>query len=415
VPPNADGEKGKMMVDKQVIRPRAVLACGLIAVLAFAGVGCGSSKDKEASLAARAPVKIGYLASLTGFCSGFSHDYVKGAQQAVKTINAEGGALGHPLQLLVRDDKAEPNVGVTEARDLVLDDHVKFLAGTCTSAVGKSVTRLVANPSHIPYVVGVTDPTIFTGSNSYVFDTIPTALAEGSIAAVIVRAHPQWKTVAVLGEGSSYGYQVTATFRKAMRGSSQKIVSLQYAPSGAPSYASYIRKLVAEKANVVYSTLIAKDMVTFVKQAFSLGLFKVTRLFGPLDYVTLNAMSKPPVGALGYSYYPAASIYHTPLARKLEQLGPEVANSGSAGDGFNQIEMIAEGIRHAKSTEPVAMRAALSGAATILVQGTIEIHACDNLAVAPIAVGPVVAATKELPFVHFAPIELLDTDEYLTC
>ena len=82
----------------------------------------------------------------------------------MKTINAEGGVLGHPLQLIVRDDKAEPNVGVSQARDLVLSEHVKFLAGTCTSAVGKSVTRLVANPSHVVYTVGVGDPTVYTGS-----------------------------------------------------------------------------------------------------------------------------------------------------------------------------------------------------------------------------------------------------------
>lgn len=402
------------MVGKQVRRPRALLACGLIAVLALAGSGCGSSKDKEASLAAGAPVKIGYLASLTGFCAGFSQDYVKGAQQAAKTINAEGGVLGHPLQLLVRDDKAEPNVGVAQARDLVLGEHVKFLAGTCTSAVGKSVARLVANPSHVVYTVGVADPTVYTGG-SYTFGTIPTAEIEGANAAAFVRAHPQWKKVAVITEDYSYGYEVTAAFRKGMKGSSQKIVSLEYAPSGASSYASYISKLIAEKPDVVYNTLIAEDMITFVKQAFPLGFFNATQLFGILDYGTIDPMTKPPVGADGYTYYPSASIYNTPLSKKLEPLGTEVANSGAAGDGFNQIEMIAQGIEHAKSTEPSAVRAALDGGTVNMVQGTEKIHACNNLTAVPIAMGPVVAATKELPFAHFAPIELVDTNKYFTC
>jgi branched-chain amino acid transport system substrate-binding protein len=403
-----------MMVGKQVMRPHAVVACGLIAVLALAGAGCGSSKSKEASLASGAPVKIGYLASLTGFCAGFSQDYVKGAQQAVKTINTEGGVLGHPLQLLVRDDKAEPNVGVAQARDLVLSEHVKFLAGTCTSAVGKSVARLVADPSHVVYTVGVADPTVYTGG-SYTFGTIPTAAIEGANAAAFVRAHPQWKTVAVITEDYSYGYEVTAAFRKGMKGSSQKIVSLEYAPSGASSYASYISKLIAEKPDVVYNTLIAEDMITFVKQAYPLGFFNATQLFGILDYGTIDPMTKPPVGALGYTYYPSASIYNTPLSKKLEPLGTEVANSGAAGDGFNQVEMIAQGIEHAKSTEPSAVRAALDGGTVNMVQGTEKIHACNNLTAVPIAMGPVVAATKELPFAHFAPIELVDTNKYFTC
>jgi branched-chain amino acid transport system substrate-binding protein len=404
------------MVGNYPVGTRKLLACGLVAVLALAGAGCGSSKSKtSATVASGSPVKIGYLASLTGFCAAFSQDYVKGAQQAVKAINAEGGAGGHPLQLLVRDDKAEPNVGVSQARDLVLGEHVKFLAGTCTSAVGKSVTRLVANPSHIPYVVGVADPTIFTGSDSYVFGTIPTAAVEGANAAAFVRAHPQWTKVAVLAENYSYGYEVSAAFRRSMQGSAQKIVSQEYAPSEAPSYSSYISKLIAEKPDVVYNTLVAEDMVTFVKQAFPLGFFNVTRLFGPLDYVTLDAMTKPPVGQPGYGYYPAASMYDTPLAKKLAPLGTAVANSGSAGDGFNQIEIVAQGIEKAHSTEPTAVRNALSGATVQMVQGAEKIHSCNNLTAVPIAMGPVAAATGELPFAHFSPIELVDTNKYFTC
>jgi branched-chain amino acid transport system substrate-binding protein len=410
-----DGRRVKIMVGKNAAGSHRVLVCGLVTALALVGAGCGSSKGKAATVASGSPVKIGYLASLTGFCGSFSQDYVKGAQQAVKTINAEGGADGHPLQLLVRDDKAEPNVGVSQARDLVLGEHVGFLAGTCTSAVGKSVTRLVADPSHIPYVVGVADPTIFTGSNSYVFGTIPTATVEGANAAAFVRANPQWKTVAVLAEEYSYGYEVTAGFRKAMQGSAQKIVSQEYAPSGASSYSSYISKLIAEKPDVVYNTLVAEDMITFVKQAYPLGFFKATQLFGPLDYVTIDAMTKPPVGAHGYAYYPAASMFNTPLAKKLEPLGTNVANSGSAGDGFNQIEIIAQGIEKAHSTEPTAVRDALSGATVQMVQGSEKIHVCNHLTAVPIAMGPVVAATKELPFAHFSPIELVDTSKYFTC
>jgi branched-chain amino acid transport system substrate-binding protein len=401
------------MVGKFGAKPRALLACGLVAALALVGTGCG--KSKTASTASGSPVKIGYLASLTGFCAAFSQDYVKGAQQAVRTINAEGGVLGHPLQLLVRDDKAEPNVGVTQARDLVLGEHVGFLAGTCTSAVGKSVTRLVANPSHIPYVVGVADPTIFTGSGSYVFGTIPTAAVEGANAAAFVRAHPQWKKVAVLAENYSYGFEVSAAFLRNMRGSAQKIVSHEFAPSESPSYSSYISKLIAEKPDVVYNTLVSEDMVTFVKQAFPLGFFNVTRLFGPLDYVTLDAMAKPPVGQPGYAYYPAASMYSTPLASKLAPLGTAVANSGSAGDGFNQIEIIAQGIEKAHSTEPTAVRGALSGATVQMVQGSEQIHACNHLTAVPIAMGPVVGPTAALPIAHFSPIELVDTNKYFTC
>jgi branched-chain amino acid transport system substrate-binding protein len=386
--------------------------------LSLLGAGCGSSGAGSGSspLAAGAPIKIGYLASLTGFCSTFSQEYVKGAELAVKEIDARGGVLGHPLQLIVRDDKATPNVGVSQARDLVLSDHVKYLAGTCSSAVAKSVAQLVSNPSHVLYAVGVADPTVFSGGpESYAFDTIPTATIEGQNAAAYIRAHPQWRRVAVISEDYSYGYQVTASFKKAMAGSGQQIVSQDYVPSGGSDYSSYIDKLIAERPDVVYSTVITEDTVTLVKQAIPLGLFKYMKYFGILDYGTIDAMAQPPIGSYGYTYYPSASIYHTPFSADLQTLGTAVANGGAAGDAFNQIQIIAQGIADAHSTDPTAVRNALGGATVQTVQGNVTIHKCNHLIAMPIAMGPVVGKTAAQPFAHFEPLHLVDTNKYFAC
>ncbi len=266
----------------------------------------------------------------------------------MRRTNERGGVLGHKLQLIVRDDKATPTVGVAQARDLVLSGQVKFLAGTCSSAVGKSVEQLVANPSHVIYALGVSDPTVFSaGPEIYAFNTIPTAQIEGRNAAAYIRAHPQWKRIAVMSEDYSYGYQVTAAFRQAMRGSGQTIISQDYLPSGGSDYTPYIDKVLAERPDAVYSTVITEDTVTLVKQGLPLGLFDKTNFFGIMDYATIDAMPQPPVGVAGYTFYPSSSIYHTPFARELEALSPAVANGGAAGDAFNQIQLIVQGIEKA--------------------------------------------------------------------
>jgi branched-chain amino acid transport system substrate-binding protein len=390
----------------------ALAALGLASALA----GCGSSSSQSAELAPGAPVKIGYLASLTGFCSTFSQEYVKGAELAVKRVNEQGGVLGHKLQLIVRDDKATPTVGVAQARDLVLSGHVKYLAGTCSSAVGKSVEQLVANPSHVIYAVGVSDPTVFSGGPEiYAFNTIPTAQIEGRNAAAYIRAHPQWKRIAVISEDYSYGYQVTAAFGQAMRGSGQTIISQDYLPSGGTDYTPYIEKVLAERPDAVYSTVITEDTVTLVKQGLPLGLFDKTSFFGIMDYATIDAMSQPPVGVEGYTYYPSSSIYHTQFARVLEALSPAVANGGAAGDAFNQIQLIVQGIDKAKSTDPTKVREALGGATVQTVQGDVEIHKCNHEVAMPIAMGTVVGPNHALAFAHFEPLRLVDTNKYFEC
>jgi branched-chain amino acid transport system substrate-binding protein len=390
----------------------ALCVLGLASVLA----GCGSSSSGSAELASGAPVKIGYLASLTGFCSTFSQEYVKGAELAVKRVNEQGGVLGHKLQLTVRDDRATPTVGVAQARDLVLSGHVKYLAGTCSSAVGKSVEQLVANPSHVIYAAGVSDPTVFSGGPEiYAFNTIPTANIEGKNAAAYARAHPQWKRIAVLSEDYSYGYQVTAAFKKAMAHSGQTIISQDYVPAGGTDYTPYIDKLIAEHPDAVYSTVITEDTVTLVKQALPLGLFDKTNVFGIMDYATIDAMPKPPVGIEGYTFYPSSSIYHTPFAHDLEALGGAVANGGAAGDAFNQIQLIAQGIVKAGSTDPTKVREALSGARVQTVQGSVVIHKCNHEVAMPIAMGTVVGPTDAQRFAHFERLTLVDTNKYFEC
>lgn len=71
------------------------IALAALALVALALAGCGSSSSGDTQLAAGAPVRIGYLASLTGFCSTFSQEYVQGAELAVRRINEQGGVLGH--------------------------------------------------------------------------------------------------------------------------------------------------------------------------------------------------------------------------------------------------------------------------------------------------------------------------------
>jgi len=409
-------------------RALGVLGCAL----ALAGAGCGPSSSE---IAPGAPLKIGYLASLTGYCDDYARQYVQGARLALATIDARGGVLGHELQLVVRDDEGKPGVGVEQARELVESEHVKYLAGTCSSAVAQSVAELVANPSHVLYVAGVADPSIFkSGPEGYAFDTIPTATIEARNAAAYLRtrAHARaWKRIAVIGEDYGYGYQVTSAFERAMAGSGQTgsggqtnggqtgsdqaIVSVDYLPSGGRDFGLYIEKLKAERPDVVYSTAITGDAITLVEEGLARGLFAKTKVFGIMDYGTLAAMPRAPVGVEGYTVYPSAAIYRTPFARELQSLGTTAANGGAAGDGFNQIEVIAQGIEKAGSTDPAKVRDGLGGATVQTVQGDVKIHHCDHELAVPIAMGPVAAPTRAQPFPHFAPLRLIDTTRYFEC
>ena len=386
-----------------------------VMLVVLGATGCGSSNPAGVALAPGAPLQIGYLASLTGYCDEYARDYVQGAQLAVRQIDARGGVLGHRLELEVRDDRASADTGISRARELVVNDHVKYLAGTCSSEVAKNVAQLVANPEHVLYVVGAADPSIFDGGPAiFVFGTIPTAAIEARNAAAYMRAHPQWKRVGVIADDYSYGYQVTTAFRRAMRGSGQTVLPTVFVPSGGADFTPYVRQLLAQHPQAVYSTVITGDAVTLVAQGQPLGLFEKDHFLGVMDYGTIAAMINPPLGVEGYTNYPSAAIYQTPSAIALGSLGTTVANSGAAGDAFNQIELIAQGIEKAGSIDPARVRDALAGATVQAVQGTVRVE-CDHVLAAPIAMGTVSGPSARQPFAHFEPLALVPTSRYFDC
>jgi hypothetical protein len=84
--------------------------------------------------AAQQPIKVGVIYGLGGAAAPYTKPAVTGHEMAVEEINAAGGVLGRKLQLVIRDDQSKPDVGVREARDLILKEKVDFLTGIITVA-----------------------------------------------------------------------------------------------------------------------------------------------------------------------------------------------------------------------------------------------------------------------------------------
>jgi branched-chain amino acid transport system substrate-binding protein len=89
---------------------------------------------------AQQTIKIGELNSYKSQ-PAFLDPYKKGWQMAVEEINANGGVLGKKLEIVSRDDGANPGEAVRVAEELVTREGVAALAGTFLSHVGLAVTN----------------------------------------------------------------------------------------------------------------------------------------------------------------------------------------------------------------------------------------------------------------------------------
>ncbi|KTS37539.1 ethanolamine utilization protein EutN, partial [Methylobacterium radiotolerans] len=61
------------------------------------------------------PIKIGLVTALSGQSARAGEALTRGATIAIEEINAKGGVLGRPLELVRRDDESNPAKGLTGA------------------------------------------------------------------------------------------------------------------------------------------------------------------------------------------------------------------------------------------------------------------------------------------------------------
>lgn len=120
------------------------------------------------------PVRIGLIFPLTGGSSDMGNSALIGAQVAVQEINQVGGYLGRPIELLVRDDEANNDVGLKHAQDLVLQQKVTATVGFCNTGVAMRALDVFQDnksPLIVSCATGSAITAKYPAAQSYIFRT----------------------------------------------------------------------------------------------------------------------------------------------------------------------------------------------------------------------------------------------------
>lgn len=172
---------------------RAALPAIVIAGLALAGCSSASTSSSPASTAsaagtgstgstsAAAPLVIGVMGSFTGVASGSTADAKVLAQDWVSATNASGGINGHPIQAIYLDDLNTPSTALTNAQQLVNQDHVKAILDLNDDQ--ESTWAKVPDAAKVPVIGQAESPTFGTDPNFYPTGTTVEPLIWGELKA----------------------------------------------------------------------------------------------------------------------------------------------------------------------------------------------------------------------------------------
>lgn len=159
-----------------------------------------------AAVAQAQPIKVGVIGPFSGPSSDFGKPMLQGIQLAVEQFNQVGGYMGRPVELVIKDDEAVPDVGRKRSEELAAAGVVAAL-GFCNTGVAMpslEVYQKAQLPLIVPCATGTPITQAYPPEQSYIFRTsAPDSIQAPFVVADIVRRG--WTRVAIFADDTGYG------------------------------------------------------------------------------------------------------------------------------------------------------------------------------------------------------------------
>lgn len=199
------------------------------------------------------PIKVGLPVILTGADTYVFGEMIRDAAiLAVEEINAAGGVLGRPLELVVLDDAGDPAQAVAVAHKLCEDPEIVAVMGHAFS--GTTIpTMPVYNECRLAQLELGSNPRITVQGYDHVFRiTCANDLIAGYAGADYVVEKKGIKSVAVIHNKTMWGEAVATVFMKRCEELGVKVTSFQGVDANSVDFSPTLTKVNAEKPDAVY-------------------------------------------------------------------------------------------------------------------------------------------------------------------
>ncbi len=123
------------------------------------------------SCSKKEPIRVGVVVGLTGRHSDLGISNRNGLMLGLEEINEEGGIHGRPIELLIRDDRHDPDTARAAVRELIRGDVVAIL-GHATSAMSAATYPLI-NEAKVVMLSATTNSSDFADKDDYFFMMLP--------------------------------------------------------------------------------------------------------------------------------------------------------------------------------------------------------------------------------------------------
>jgi branched-chain amino acid transport system substrate-binding protein len=341
---------------------------------------------------AQGVIKIGEINSYKAQ-PAFLEPYKKGMDLAIEEINAAGGVNGKKLELIIRDDNANPGEAVRAAEELFSREKVDVLTGSFLSHIGLALTDF-AKQKKVFFLASepLTDKIVWQNGNRYTYRLRTSTYMQVAmlVPEAVAMKKKRW---AIVYPNYEYGQSAAASFKELLKAAQPDVefVAEQAPPLGKVDSGSVVQALADAKPDAIFNVLFGADLSKFVREGNTRGLFKgrevVSLLTGEPEYLD-PLKEETPNGwvVTGYPWYGIQTPEHKAFYNAYNAKYKDYPRLGSVV-GYTAIKSLAEGMKKAKSTETEKMIAAFKGLSVMTPFGPAVYRAQDNQSTMGVYVG----------------------------
>jgi urea transport system substrate-binding protein len=282
----------------------------LLQTVALGGAGLAASILMRTSPAGAAPtgtpIKIGIIHDLTGAFAVYNQATRDMVEIAAEEINARGGVLGRPVELLIRDSQSSIDKYAEFANELVLGEKVAMLEGGGSSA-SREVIRRVIDLNDGPvyfypaqYEGGVCDKFVFCSGE------VPTQqIGPALVPYAMEHFGKKFYTVAA---DYNFGQISSVWVKKFVQEQGGKVIATDFFPLDQTDFGAAISRIQAAHPEVIFSLLVGNNHLGFHRQFAAAGLVDkipiVSPVFGQAGELTSLSPQEYKGLVVAFDYYP---------------------------------------------------------------------------------------------------------------
>lgn len=198
-----------------------------------------------------ADIQIATAGPMTGQYASFGEQMKRGAEMAVKDINAAGGVLGEQLALNIGDDACDPKQAVAVANQMA-SKGVLFMAGHFCSSSSIPASKVYEEEGILQISPASTNPKFTDEGGWNTHRVCGRDDAQGTVAGALLAQKYAGKNVAILHDKTAYGKGLADETKKAANANGlQEAMYEAYTP-GEKDYTALVSKLKDANIDAVY-------------------------------------------------------------------------------------------------------------------------------------------------------------------